>query len=161
MSRIPNGTYRGKAIPDSHRLGRSKNKGTEQSEVEFELTQEGFTGTRITWVGYYTERTEDRTLESLRHAGWTGDDLAASPLPGLGSTEVDLVIENEEYDGKTRSKVAFVNKPGGIAMGVPMDDVQRRSFADRMRAKIALQKNGAGTATPSSGGAKTTDDLPF
>ena len=155
MSRFPNGIYRAKAI--SHVLGESKNKGTPQSQVAFELSQEGYEGQRIDWLGYYTEKTEDRTLESLRIAGWTGDDLSAAELPGLGSTEVDLVIENEEWEGKTRSKVQWVNKPGGIALGKPMDDVARKTFAARMRAKIATQGKLVGQRT-----AKVDDsDIPF
>ncbi len=165
MSRFPKGTYRARAVADSHVLGRSKNKGTEQSTVEFELLAEGFVGQRISWVGYHTDKSWERTAESLRHAGWTGDDLSETPLPGLGSTEVDLVIDDEEYDGKTYSRVQFVNKPGALVIGTPMNPDEARGFAAKMRQRIAAQRAQSGKPAQGSAAAQPTaqdtSDIPF
>ena len=57
--------------------------------------------------------------------------------PGLGSTEVSLLIHNETYNGETRSKVQFVNRPGGIAMKSPMTPEQAKAFAARMKGRVA------------------------
>ena len=65
------GNYRGRPVRAA--LGTSS-KGTEQIAVEFELIEPA--GERMTWYGFFTEATTDRTIESLRHCGWQGNDLS-------------------------------------------------------------------------------------
>lgn len=106
------------------------NGGKEQVAVTFLL--EG--GQRLTWYGYFTEKTEERTFESLRYCGWEGTDL--SDLTGIDRNEVELVVEEEEYDGKVKSKVQWVNRPSSPVMARPMDKAQVKSFAERMKGKL-------------------------
>ncbi len=76
------GKYR--ARPIAAALGLTS-KGTDQIAVTFELLDPA--GERITWYGFFTEKTTDRTLESLRHCGWKGNDLSifveGEPLPAI------------------------------------------------------------------------------
>jgi len=121
-------------------FGYSGNKGTPQVGVCFEFTAGPNSGDRITWIGYLTENTEERTLQSLRIIGFKGDDLDKfnDQRP---DQEVHLVIEHEENpkDGKVYAKVAWVNDPkrsGGFIMSKPMEAKDRRMFAARFKSKL-------------------------
>src|SRR6266403_2415299 len=95
-------------------------KGNDQIAVELEIIEGDEKGRRLTWYGYFTDKTEERTIESLRILGWTGDNLA--DVKDLDANEVEIVVEPEEYTnpttGKTttRSRVKWINRGGGIAL---------------------------------------------
>jgi|GEM_PF-1281403 len=108
--------------------------GKDQVAVLFDISTEGADVKDITWYGYFTEATFERTIEALRHCGWEGDDL--SNLQGLDAHEVDLVIEDEEYNGSIAPKVQFVNRPGGLALSAPMGVEKTKAFAASMRDRI-------------------------
>jgi hypothetical protein len=127
------GRYAARAVATE--LGLTKG-GNDQIAVELELADGEHSGERIVWYGYFTEKTAKRTVESLRICGWNGDDIAASPLPGLGSREVEIVVEMEDdLEGVPRARVRWINRAGGagIAMKTPMDDARKRQFAASMR----------------------------
>lgn len=134
MSEIGDGIYRARAV--AGQLGETST-GKEQVAVEFELMDsEGVIGPRITWFGYFTEKTTESTFRALRTCGWMGDDL--SNLQGIETNEVSLVIQNETWEGKTRPKVQWVNAPGGNGMGLkaPLAPDRAKSFAAKMRAAV-------------------------
>lgn len=161
---IPKGRYRARAIPGSAQLGYTS-KGTEQIVVEFELLDEQWAGRTMTWYGFFSEKTQERTIESLRIAGWSADDL--TDMTGLGMSEVSLAVDHEEYKGKMHASIAFVNKPGGLKS--PMSDAQRKAFAARMKgAAVASRVNGANgapvapaRAPAAPAAAPGDDDVPF
>lgn len=130
------GTYKAKAV--SGALGETS-KGDPQVAVEFEVVEGEFAGQTITWFGYFTDRTTERTMQALRFAGWKTDDL--SDLAGLGSTEVKIVCQNEEYQGKTSLKVQWVNKIGGLALKAPMDASKAKAFAQRMKGEAVASRS--------------------
>src|SRR4051812_34947432 len=81
---LPSGTYPAVVVPvqTQHGLlacqfGKSKGKGTPQVVVAFEILRGPHAGQVISWFGYFTdnETATNRTLESLRICGFTGDDL--------------------------------------------------------------------------------------
>src|ERR1700736_383965 len=110
--RFPKGYYRGRATGAV--LDHTK-EGKPCIVVDFEVLEEGYEGQHIPWYGYFTDASVDRTMDSLRYCGWNGDDLSvfAGDQPvmveGLNSQEVSLDIAVETYEGKTRSKVQWVN----------------------------------------------------
>lgn len=112
--------------------------GKECIVVRFEFVGGQHEGRSIQWWGYFTEKTEDRTIESMRHCGWDSDSLAE--LDSLGNNEVDLVIEDEEYQGKWRSKVKWVNRLQRLNVKAPMNQAQLSAFAARMRGKTVASK---------------------
>lgn len=138
---IQDGTYRARAVGAA--LGETKG-GKEQVAVEFELLTDDLTpGQRITWFGYFTEKTTARTIESLRICGWTGSDL--TDLEGIGANEVELVVENEEWEGKTRAKVQWVNKAGGgLSLAAPLSADKAKAFAARMKGAVLAFDQAAG-----------------
>ena len=169
MPRIPDGNYT--AVARNWELGLTKG-GKDQIAVQFEITEGPHAGVALTWYGYFTDGTTKRTLESLRHCGWSSDDI--STLEGMGTLLVQLVVETEiqtegKNAGKEHSKVRWVNRLGGggpIKLDHPMDVGQRRMFAAKMKlhAKgVAVQKGGY-TAPTERAVTKTDnddDDIPF
>lgn len=102
---------RRKAKPIDRRWGRTKN-GNEQICCTFAITEEGpHKSKRLFWYGYFTEKSIDRTLESLEHCGWDGASL--KELKGFGSKEVELDIGIEKgSDGNEYVVVRWVNALG-------------------------------------------------
>src|SRR6185437_16355806 len=130
MSTLQVGKHPAKAIPGAA-IG-AASTGTEQIGVPCEFVDGPNKGMQITWYGYFSDSAIDRTFESLRTLGFKGDDLG--DLSSLGSPDapvVQLVLENEDYNGQTQVKVRWVNKLGGAAMKNAFDDSQRQSFAAR------------------------------
>jgi hypothetical protein len=155
---IPNGSYTAKA--KSGALGTTSG-GKEQVAVQFVVGDGEQAGETITWYGYFTEKSVDRTLESLRIAGWRGDDLAdLSDLSREDAPVVELVIAAEVYEGKTNARVKWINRPGnGPALKKQLDAPAAQSFAEKMRVRVAAfdAKNPTAkvAAPPPSG------DVPF
>lgn len=110
--------------------------GKEQIGVLFQL-QDGQT---ITWYGYFTENTVDRTLESLEYMGWDGVDIADPK--GLDANEVQLVVEPETNDeGKTFPKVRWVNRiGGGLAMKEELSGGALQNFKQRMAGAVLARR---------------------
>ncbi len=135
---IAEGTYRARAVPASVQWGVSKND-NEQVAVQFAFidADDNDTGDALTWVGFFTEKTSQRTLESLRYAGWMGNDI--TDLKGLGSVPVEVVVKHEQYEGETQVRIAWINRPGGGAFKFekPMDDTGKRKLAARLKAMAA------------------------
>lgn len=126
-----------RAVPSSHDFGYSPEKGTEQVGMRVQILDGELEGQTYTWLGYFTEASEDRTLEQLRTAGWDGTDFLS--LPGLGSTEFELQLEEEtgQKDGTLYWRPTFINRMG-VAMKNSMDAQQRAAFAARLRSKIGV-----------------------
>jgi hypothetical protein len=152
--------------------------GTHQIAIEFEFLD--VTG-GITYYGPLTDAAFEYTMKAVRTAGFQGDDL--SNLTSLtGETpEVVLVIEDDEYKGKTTRKVKFINSAGGLALKDALQGDELAGFARQMKGKILAYDRSAGTPAPKakpqqrrpadgppmehleaqSGGAPSDDDIPF
>jgi hypothetical protein len=168
---IPKGHWRARAADWA--LG-TASTGTKQIGVDFLILDGEATGKHITWYGYFTEETFERTIESLQHCGWEGDDL--SDLRGLDRNEVTIVVDHEQNQqtGEIRVRVQWVNRPGGVVMKDRMDEGSAKAFAQSMKGRILAMKqkqggSGAGTTRQSPAprrdtqpaDAPTNDDIPF
>lgn len=147
--------------------------GNNQIAVSFEIVDERFHGETITWTGTFTERATVRTIESLRHMGWAGDDL--SEFEAMDETAVraalpnaiSLVCEPEEYDGQWRLKAQWVNRPGAgrFAFKKPVAGNDLKAFAAQMRATVRGVRgdgirNAAPKQTANSGGQRNAAPHP-
>jgi len=156
-------------------LGESST-GKEQVAVSFPIPDGNGGERHLAWYGYFTEATAERTIESLRHMGFEGDDLTR--LEGLDKHEVELVIEDEEYEGKVHEKIQWINRAGGALVKTPLEGEKLGSFAAQMKAKFRAfdanngkRVNGKPGTTPKSAGGSapmspeppplTDADLPF
>lgn len=153
------------------------NGGNDQIAIDFALLEGPDIGAHITWYGYFTDDTFERTIESLRLMGWGGTDL--SDLEGIDSNEVRLVIAHEpDLQGELRARVKWVNGLGGIAVKSRMDAGASAAFAQRMKGRILAlganqgqrvarpQPSAPRPAAPSAGAShvvpdQSTDDIPF
>jgi hypothetical protein len=149
------GTFRARATAAV--LAESGN-GNPQIAISFQILDEAFAGSTIPYYGSFSKNLGkgkktpfQRTIEALRLCGWEGDDL--SDLSTVTANEVSLVLDFEEFEGEKKLKVKWVNAPGGVAVKNPMNEVQAKGFAARMRGeiiaaskKIAKPANGGGSA---------------
>lgn len=135
------------ARPLEYVFGKSKNKGTEQVSVTFQFQGGPNDGKRMTWNGWLTEKTAERTFESLEHCGWDGNSLKA--MTGFGSKNVELVIEDEEgTDGEMYPTIKWVNKlfargPGHVYGAEDVDGLEARmaSILAKRKADRGEQKD--------------------
>lgn len=165
MDLTPKGKFPAKAV--EWKLAETKG-GREQVVVDFKFTDPQLGN--ILWFGFFTDLTFERTVESLRYMGWTGTDVLEldTPQANLNANEVELVVDHEEYEGKWRAKVKWVNRKGGVDIAAPLAVEKRASFAQRMKASILSMELGKPKGPPTS--AKTPpppaqtgslDDVPF
>jgi hypothetical protein len=162
MPHIEPGTYRATATNEFN--FQQAKTGSQYLRLYFRLIDNP--EVTIGWSGFFTEKTQARTLEALRACGWRGDDLSQISFPG--GNEVLLVVEDEEYNGKTHSRVAFVNAIRGPSVKNAMAPQDVKAFAARMRGAIVAfdqAQKAAGVQAPpmpppglGSGG---PDDIPF
>ena len=126
--------------------------GKPQVAICFSLLDDDYKGETITWFGSFsknlgngTKTPFQRTVETMRTCGWEGDDF--SNLTGLDANEVSLVIEHEEYQGRTQVKVKWVNALGGIALKAPMTPEAAKAFAAKMKGELLALGKPAAAAT--------------
>ena len=131
--RIEPGTYVAKCI--GAQTGESKT-GTPHIALEFEVTDGAWSGQRISAYRYLSEKTMDRTLEDMRTCGWTGKDL--TDLSGIYTNDVEIVVADETYEGKTYARVQWINKLGGKASGAPLPEDKLALVNQRIRARLAM-----------------------
>lgn len=161
---IPPNKYVAQAIPEESALAESST-GTPCVAVRFQIIEphEQF-GERITWYGYLSEKAQARTIESLRIAGFKGDDL--TDLSSLGSDQCEIDVQNETYEGKVQTRVKWVNRIGGSGVAVKgvMDDAKRKAFAASLRGAFRAfdATNGKPPTKPSAPrGGPSSSDVPF
>ena len=104
---ISKGTH--PAVATDIQWGTAGQDNKKQIAVTFRILEGEDQGLNITWFGYFTAKTYERTCEALRYCGWRGNQL-----DDLGTLDqkVQIVVEHEEYEGKNRAKVAWVNAFG-------------------------------------------------
>lgn len=143
---IQPGNYIARALKPAT-LEKSPKQGTPCVRVTFQLSDGG---AAIDWVGWLTEKTKDRTVESLEYMGFDGTDLST-----VTKNEVQLVIEPEEYENdkgekKTAMRVKWVNRIGGGAMSA-LDAAEEQRIRQDLRGLIlGRQANGPKKAAPPS-----------
>lgn len=154
-----------KARASESALGYTAND-TEQVAIDFELLEGDDQGKHITWYGFFTDKTIEVTLKSLRTCGFTSDNLADLNLPvdenGIGTNEVTLVIEHEEdLEGNPRARVRWINGGGGVALKTRMDAGAAAAFAERMKGHVLAHKQRtAPSAEQSPNGGRRSERQP-
>ena len=151
---IAPGKYRAKVLDWD--FGRS-GKGTPYIAVRFEIPS----GDTITWFGYFTRAALERTVESLRYCGWIGHDINRMREDGMGSKEPEIVVEHEEYEGKVRARVQWVNSGVGPAGTGSMGEDELRAFAAEMRDSIRAIQLDKQQSSIGRDEQRYDDDIPF
>ena len=95
-------------------------------------------GSRLpAYYGSLSEAALPYTLKALRNCGWAGSDIMELDHASCGMDKniVEAVVMHEEYDGKTRAKVKWLNIPGAI-MATPLSADKKAAFAQQLKANI-------------------------
>ena len=116
-------------------------------------------GEALEITGYFYLEKKDgslntNTIESLKAAlGWDGRDPFWLQDADLGETAVQLKLGFEEYHGRQRIKVRFLNPYGSEAAGVSKaDDAARRSIGNRLGSKFRAHAGGTPANAPKPAG---------
>lgn len=158
---IPEGSYTARAVGEVQ-YGVTKSGG---DFVRLALSVQTGEGPRtMSRDLYFTDKTAERSIESLRHLGWTGLDLNLLAVgdDGLGDRDASVEVEHEDYtytpEGESEqrtvrtAKVTWINAAGGAKVLAPMGDGQKKAFGQRFKA-LAMQvkpTGGAATAKPAT-----------
>ena len=152
------GTYRARAVEAT--MGQTKD-GKPQVAVKLEITQpEELQGETIYWFGYFSEKSQDRTLEALLTMGT--EDLRN--FSGLGSCAVEIVVVLEEFNNKVAPKVRWVNrigKSGNVAIK-PLEPARAARIAAELQGRLmSIKQRIAAEQTETPKPAKDNSEVPF
>jgi hypothetical protein len=168
MAKLHNpGSYPAKIVDFGIMKGKN---GLPSAAVMFEFAlPEGGTD-RITWFGSFNGGAREFTIEALIRMGFTGKN-GSELNKGNGSgildqtKEFSIVLKNDTYQEKTRTKVAFVNLPGGSGFSEKMQDGEASVLmgglnleADFMQARKHV---GKAAPEPAKQQAMSEEDMPW
>lgn len=113
----------------------------------------------VPWYGFFTEKTRDRTIKTLRDLGWVGDDVTDLDSLLRAGKEVSFVVEHNEWRGAKSARVKWFNLGGQTKfLRNTMNAVQKAQFAAMIRG-TAMQIPAPSNATIPD--ALSSDDIPF
>jgi len=101
----PEGVYDAEVI--DHGLTETRNTGTPQVAVRFR-TDHG----EITGYFFLTDRAIEHTVEKLHAMGFRGRSFAELNNNVLVGNRCSITVQHEEYQGRTKARIAFVNEEG-------------------------------------------------
>lgn len=142
-------------------------KGTMGLEVAFEFEENGAPA-RMNWTGWLTDTSIKNTLRTLVEVlDYSGDETVVDVPEGDARTgmlanqdainrqkQVELVVEHEEYEGKQRARIKWVNNVGGGQFaGVAPQEVRSQLGAIGFKAHFLSAKQQAGQPRPKSSSA--------
>lgn len=159
---IPPGRYKARGI--TAELGETL-KGEPQIGVLLEILEEGpWAGHRMTWYGYFTDKSQRRTIESLKHLGWSTNDL--ENLAGIDQAEVLLTVEHERVKkddvetGEVRARAVWINAFNSVGIAKPLEENKKKALAGRMKGLAMQIGSGAPPAAKTTAGAYSTAGRP-
>ena len=163
-SNVPHGRLRA-ALVLPYVLGQAKT-GTDQIGVQFRLLDDPWKGWTLPWYGTFSEAAFPMTYEGLKACGWRGERIDTLKADLRNGTEVLLVVEAEEYEGRWRAKVRFVNPPQSIRMHTIFTKEQRAALGVDIQAMIdngMHERRGREEEDPQAAddGDSSLDDIPF
>jgi hypothetical protein len=69
---------------------------------------------QLTWFGYLSDAAIGIAIKGMITAGLKSNDLLTLLGPeAFHDKEVQITVENEEYDGKTRARIKWINEISG------------------------------------------------
>ncbi len=119
------------------------------------------------YVGWLTEKALPYTSKNLVNAGFNGTKIEQLNIDGAidPTRKVEIVAEQEEYEGKSRVKVKFINR---VREKATAQDIAVKLGGMNIDAELAAAREEAGVKgapvvarTPLQSAEITTDDIPF
>lgn len=122
---------------------------------------------RITHYRYFSDRGFEYAVATLKEFGWDPrekwgkvkelDAGEKSPLVGM---EAEVVIKQEEYEGKPRLKVEYLNGPHR-EMREPVKESLDSAGLDALSARLKSWDGSAATSGAAAAASGADDDTPF
>lgn len=144
------GTFLCKVIsPTNGWFGEAGTNNTPFIRIPLVVEQEGPSeGDQIVFQGWITDKSVAKTVKNLSEVfGWDGDLEALAGMVNTGpfvGKQCEIVTEEDEYNGKTRVVIKWLNSPG--SGGKSMDKEKAIALARRLSAR---SKDAATTTPPS------------
>jgi hypothetical protein len=153
---LPEGNYEAVATEVEFR---TMTTGTQGVAVSFNITKGVHSGKAAYGSFWLTEGAIKKTVESLRFIGCRLQDGDITDTHGFGK-KVRISVKHEEYEGKTRARVGFVNQ-----MREEMADDDKKSIAAKFKGAV-IDSFVADNALPPQAtddvnGASTSEEIPF
>jgi hypothetical protein len=101
---IATGTFKARGCSDLEIVKSSKQE-TPGVRVLLQLLEGPDKGSTIEWVGWVSDKTIERTNESLGFMGYDGENPSS-----VKNKDVSIVIEKEQYDRQTESGQTVTNE---------------------------------------------------
>lgn len=95
------------------------------------LTFKNEAGDTIDAYLFLSAKALERTEKALRTCGWVGDDVSELMRDGVDIKWVEIVVEEEEYQGKVRTKVKWINP-----LRAKMEEDKAKELAMSLRKKF-------------------------
>lgn len=121
--------------------------GESKSGTPYLALSYGVNGSSITGWLYLSDKALTYSVKALREA-FNFDGNFETAVAQVQGKSCRIVVEMEDYEGKVRPKVKFVNAPGGLTKSKPIPNAA--TFLNRLTAKAARLP-----------AAPVTDDVPF
>ena len=152
-------------VRGKHGISDTKDGKNTQLACEFQITHFAINGEwadaaqDLTIDGYFYFFKSDgslntATIDKLKEAfGWDGVDPYWLQDNDLSTVQVQLTLENEEYKGKLKLKVKWLDVPGAEHGGIKRTEGDdRRRITDKLASKLRALSGGVVTGPPKPAG---------
>lgn len=124
------------AVVSGNALQKSKNKGTPSVKIKcttlHDVLNPSIPVQKVLYGDIWlTFACLEKSTDTLRKVfGWEGRLISEFSEPILVGKKIEIVCEEEEWEGEVREKIMFFNKPGGLnsvageELNTLVDDVQ-------------------------------------
>ena len=129
------GTYLGTVSEPMYGwLGENKKTGSRFIRVPVTINEGDQKGKTIDWYGYLSEKTHERTVEILETCfgvNWDWENI------NFDGKEVEVVVDQEEYNGKTSFRAKWLNNPNmdRTSGGKSPDEIEAAKAEAQAKAK--------------------------
>jgi hypothetical protein len=154
--------------PEAGWFGESKEKKTPFIRIPVKVIEGPYAGQRATYSAWLTDAIFDKTIARLAEVFGFDGDLTALHTGKItfAGMKCSITTEAETYEGKTKIKVAWLNRPGG-STPKPMEETKVQSILTKLTArgkaiaKAAKAAAGITVAPTAPAPAAPDDDVPF
>ncbi len=136
---IPQGEYEAQGAKPLL-MTKAKN-GNDRVVVVMKITQGVQEGALIDFRGMLTGGATPITLEALKLMGYDGTDESVM------RNKVRIVVNHEEYEGKTYANIQYVNDPNRLAQYTELSAAESAAAKQRLKAAYLAIKAKAGSVT--------------
>lgn len=139
-------------------------------EIVFEFKEPSTEGMEtLNWVGWLSEKAISNTMDTLVNVlGFNGDDsvdangVLSNPNALDWRKELSIVVELEEYNGKSYPKIKWVNNMGGSAYAnIAPETIKGAIVASGFKAAFLAAKQQSKPAAPTASAPLSPEQVPF